>query len=104
MLGQKIQSERCGHVSKGYRWNYIATAALSVGMEVFRFDLHCPDIASQSDAIEIRETLANSPGISYVDVDVQGREVHVVTANQDAGRDVLRMLVKAGFPPQELFE
>lgn len=47
----------------------------------------------------IHTAMAAAPGISLVEVNYRSGEVHIVTANQDGGADVLERLDAAGFPP-----
>jgi hypothetical protein len=45
----------------------------------------------------VKSALSCSPGIDEVEVDIENHVVHVTTANQDRGADVVRRLDDAGF-------
>ena len=66
-------------------------------MQNFQLRLKCDEIQNQQDEMEIQNTLAQSPGIDIVEVDIQRHEIKVTTANQDKGIDVIRRLDDAGF-------
>jgi copper chaperone CopZ len=71
-------------------------------MQVFTFDVKCSDIKNMQDVMMIQTSLANSPGIDLVDVDVATQTIHVKTANQDGGVDVRRRLADSGFPQDHI--
>ena len=70
-------------------------------MNVFRLELHCPDVKTQADAMQLKSVLNSSPGLNTVDVDLPTHTLVITTANQDAGRDVVQRLSHAGFPPED---
>ncbi len=70
-------------------------------MNVYELTFRCPDIKTQEDAEILRETLADGPGVGMIEVDWRTKIVQVVTSNQDAGRDVLKRLIDAGYRPED---
>ncbi len=70
-------------------------------MDIFRLELHVPDMKTQVDAQQVREALHSSPGFDLAEIDIPTHMVIVKTANQDAGKDVIFRLSHAGFPPDD---
>lgn len=69
-------------------------------MELYAHTYRCPDVVSQEDALIIRETLQNAPGIEEVEVDHADHSVYVRTANQEGLQEIVAMLTTAGYPPE----
>lgn len=61
-------------------------------------NLTCPDLKTQQDEMIIHEAMMSAPGIGLVETDYRTGQVHIVTANQDGGIDVLDRLDHAGYP------
>ncbi|HSI73092.1 MAG TPA: hypothetical protein VK934_07925 [Fimbriimonas sp.] len=67
-------------------------------MTVYQLTFRCPDLKTIEDAEIIKASLMDSPGFSDIDIDWRGGYIRAATANQDAGRDLIARLSKAGFP------
>lgn len=61
----------------------------------------CPDIDSQSAAMLIEQTLADTPGVMESDVSLANRTVVVKLRDVEGEATVRRHLVAAGFPPED---
>ncbi len=71
-------------------------------VQTYDLKLTCPDLKTQVDETIIHQTLTAAPGIGLVEVDHRTHRVHVTTANQDGGTDVVRRLTDAGYPPADV--
>lgn len=69
-------------------------------VRTFDLNLICENLKTQEDEMIIQQTLAAAPGIGLVEPDYRTGRLHVTTANQDGGLDVLQRLDGAGYPAE----
>ena len=71
-------------------------------MTVFTLRLVCPNFKTQADIHQMKSALLASPGYASAETDVASHVIIVTTVSQDAGKDVVRRLTDAGFPPSDV--